>query len=216
MESTVVGIASIESKDINTAKGPGTLFILKDVVGTEYTTFDRELAVQAAALRGQNATIGFDITTNVKPNRQGVDTTYTNRYLKSLGAAGASQPSEHTFDPGVTPTPSVPVQAVTAPPTAPPTATPVEAAVIPTQSSHSDREESIARAVALKAAVDLASSGVLSASIADIIARATSFETYLLGRVEAETAKELTGVASSSDTGADDIPFSRSIDGLGN
>jgi len=73
-------------------KGPGTLFIVKDVLGVEYTTFDRDLAVQAAGLKGHNATIGFDTTTNVKPNKQGVDTTYTNRYLKALSGANGATP----------------------------------------------------------------------------------------------------------------------------
>jgi len=183
MESTVVGIASVESKDINTKKGPSTLFVVKDAVGTEYSTFDRELAVQAAALRGQNATIGFDISTQVKPNRQGVDTTYTNRYLKTLGVVGAlSAPvqSEQTFDSAPVPVAPVPVQAVTAPPTATPVSTPV----IQPQQSHSDREESIARAVALKAAVELAAGGVSDASVDSITVNARYFESYLLGRDE--------------------------------
>ena len=197
MESTVVGIASVESKDINTAKGPGTLFIVKDDLGVEYTTFDRELAVQAAGLKGHSATIGFDTTTNVKPNRQGVDTTYTNRYLKTLGAGSVvSTPvaSEHTFDSQVAPVPTVTAQGVTAPPSG-----------IQAQSSHSTQEESIARAVALKAAVELASNGVLEDPTRNGIVRiAESFERYLLGH-EALAAVGL--AVQSEQNNADDIPF---------
>lgn len=210
MESTIVGIASVESKDINTAKGPGTLFIVKDDLGVEYTTFDRELAVQAAGLKGHNATIGFDTTTNVKPNKQGVDTTYTNRYLKTLSSANGATP-EIVVERSI-PLQSAPVviQGVTLPLGA--------TSSIQAQPSHSDRESSIARAVALKAAVDLASNGVLNDPTASgITSIAKFFEPYLLGK---DTPTEQTaspvplvaaGVVSS---GADDIPFSPSIDGI--
>ena len=213
MESTIVGIASVESKDVPTPNGKeatGTLYIVKDAVGVEYTTFNRELAVQAAGLKGHSATIGFDTTTNVKPNKQGVDTTYMNHYLKTLSGANGATP-EIVVERSI-PLQSAPVviQGVTLPLGA--------TSSIQAQPSHSDRESSIARAVALKAAVDLASNGVLNDPTASgITSIAKFFEPYLLGK---DTPTEQTaspvplvaaGVVSS---GADDIPFSPSIDGI--
>jgi hypothetical protein len=224
MESTVVGIEAVESKNVNTKKGPGLLFVIKDAVNVEYTTYERELAVAAAAYKGSNqpATLGFDVVQTTKPNRQGVDTTYTNRYLKSVGPASGAQSvpvqSEHTFDSAPVPVAPVPVQAVTAPPSGSAVASHVLDALtadtnkgIQPQQSHSDREESIARAVALKAAVDLASNGVLSDPTASgITSIAKFFEPYLLGKDTIKPTEAPAFVASAAvdpEPNADSIPF---------
>ena len=149
METTIAGIQAVESKDINTSKGPSTLYLIKDNVGVEYSTFTAELAQQAAAYKGsqQPALIGFEISTTTKPNKQGVDTTYTNRYLKSLSPAGEQQ--ERTFV--STPQPQAPVASagLTAP-----------ASGIVAQQTATEKDTAIARAVALKAAVDACVGGV--------------------------------------------------------
>jgi hypothetical protein len=197
MESTIVGIQAVESKDINTSKGPGTLFLVKDVLGVEYSTFDKELAVQAAALKGHNATIGFELSTTVKPNRQGVDTTYTNRYLKSLSAAG-----EQAFD--STPPPYVPVasQGSTV-------ASGASTSIIVSQPTQTDREEAIQRAVAIKAAVD----SIVGLELNDwgsVTSLADYYRAWLNGEVPNTYVDDNSGaVAATAAPGlaSDDIPF---------
>lgn len=174
METCVVGIASVEAKPINTKRGPSTVYNVSDELGIEYTTFDRDIAAAAGARKGRQALLTFNVKQNTKPNRDGQNVTYTNRYLESV---------EDTAE-DIGPLPATEVFG-----TAP------ESPVFTTREAEEARKNaSIVRAVALKAAVELAVSGV---EVANVLAVARYLEPYLLG----EDAPTETSV------GDDDVPF---------
>lgn len=163
METCVVGIASVEAKPINTKRGPSTVYNVSDDLGIEYTTFDRDIAAAAGVRKGRQALLTFNVKQNTKPNRDGQNVTYTNRYLESV---------EDTAE-DIGPLPATEVFG-----TAPES---------PVVGEYTNKDQSIARAVALKAAVELVTSGVVESvggspiKGGDVILLAKYLEPYLLG-----------------------------------
>lgn len=201
MESTVVGIASVESKPINTKRGPSTVYTITDALGIDYTTFDRDIAAAAAARKGQSASLSFNTKQNTKPNNQGVSVTYTNRYLESVESAD----SEFSPSPVLG---SAPASRGELAATADRGVSVTGLTYIP---ASSDKDQSIARAVALKAAVELVASGVVegvnggTVTGGDVLLLAKYLEPYLLGH-DAPTETSV-GVDSPPPYTDDDVPF---------
>lgn len=118
MPEVTVTLEDVESKDVNTKRGLGTVYRLKGSDGRTYTTFDREIATKAAELRGK--TVVFDYV----ESKNGEWVNYNLNGVKA--GAFATTPAPAQGFPTETPQGSTP---------------------------NTDRDTSIARAVALKAAV---------------------------------------------------------------
>lgn len=76
---TTVQISEVESRSVNTSRGPSVVYNIKGGDGRSYSTFKADLGQKAAALRGQAATLGYTEKQNGK---------YTNYYLDSVEPAG--------------------------------------------------------------------------------------------------------------------------------
>lgn len=122
MPEVTVTLEDVESKDVNTKRGLGTVYRLKASDGRTYTTFDREIAKTAAELRGK--TVVFDYV-------QSQNGDFTNYNLNGVKAG--------TGIPEVANTDNFATQPVTG---------------FHTGDSVTSKDTSIARAVALKAAVE--------------------------------------------------------------
>jgi hypothetical protein len=93
MESTVVQITEVNSKQVNTKRGVGTVFEVKGSDGKSYSTFDSKLGQQAAQLRGQSAVLQFETVQKGE---------FTNHYLKGIEAdefVASAGPKEMVLNP---------------------------------------------------------------------------------------------------------------------
>lgn len=127
MSEVTVTLNDVESKDVKVKGDPATVYEFRCSDGNKYTTFKRDIAVPGSQLRGRLVTI--DYTEKQKGD-------YTNYYLNSIkladtGDAGLEVNLRGTDGFGSTPI----AQGIT---------------------TQEDKNVSIARAVALKAAVETA------------------------------------------------------------
>lgn len=165
MANATIQIAEVQSREIQKrAGGTTTIYTLVDQANTRYDTFNQELAQDAALLRGQTAEIEYTETPWQKGEKSGV-----NRNLVAVKAAkltpglpilpGQQQvPGSVSFDLAG---PDNPFRA--------------------TNGSYSSKDLQIARAVALKAAVELLPLGLVEISSADeIFTIAEKFTDWLL------------------------------------
>jgi hypothetical protein len=165
---TTVQIEDVESRFVPISRGreAGTtkpVFNIKASDGRYYGTFDEDLGKQAGLLRGQTVNIEYSVRESTKG-----DKTYTNYDLKGLSASDVASVSTNT---------SSSPQAVSA--------APVAAQTYPSTS----KDLQIARAVALKAAVETFATGALEISTGpEILQVADSFTDWLLNGPQQETA----------------------------
>ncbi len=144
--STTATIESVTGKEIDTARGKSSLYLIT-ADGREYSTFDLDKAKHAGSLKGQKATLVF--TTARKVGREGQ--TFENYRLTEIQADSNGHHPE-------------------------PTKTAVHP-ITETITSAPNKDTQIARAVALKAAVDSLDA---EATLTAIWEQVEAFESYLL------------------------------------
>lgn len=162
MPEVTVTLENVESKDVKVRGEDATVYEFKASDGRKYTTFKRDVAVPGATLRGRLVTIVY--TEKKKGD-------FTNYYLESITAA--------VGDPGVL----VDLRG-DAPGTWEKQDAQTESANI---RSAPDKDVSIARAVALKAAVESATGFIDIDTATDVLNVADVYVDWLLtGAVNAE------------------------------
>ena len=147
MPEATVTLNNIQPKDVTARGEEVTLYEFETSDGRKYTTFKHDIAVAGAKLRGRLVTIDY----GEKPWQKG-DKSGTNYYLNSIKAADDGSLGTNGGDPGVA-------------------VDPRSDEVTPTYniSTPANKDVSIARAVALKAAVETATGAVLDNPTADEI-----------------------------------------------
>ena len=160
MAETTVQIEDVESRFVAITRGreAGTtkaVYNIKASDGRYYGTFDEDLGKQAGLLRGQTVNIEYGVRESTKG-----DKVYTNYDLKGLSASDVSNVSTNTSSPSEG----------------------VSVAPVASQGYVSTSKDlQIARAVALKAAVETFATGALEISTApEILQVADSFTDWLL------------------------------------
>ena len=140
MPESIVQIEDVSSRQVSTRYGPKTVWNIKASDGRYYGTWDAELGQAAGRSRGQQVEIEYEYRQSQKNGN-----TYDNYDLKALRASTVQGTTQDTGN------------AQEAPRTAP------VASYGPSGNtkSYQDKDSSIARAVALKAAVELAAGGVI-------------------------------------------------------
>ena len=133
MPESIVQIEDVSSRQVSTRYGPKTVWNIKASDGRYYGTFDAELGQAAGRSRGQQVEIEYEYRQSQKNGN-----TYDNYDLKALRASTVQGTTKDTGN----------VQeSLTEAPVA--------------SQAYSGKDSSIARAVALKAAVELAAGGVI-------------------------------------------------------
>lgn len=160
MAEAIVQIEDVESRVVNTRNGQKTVYNISASDGRRYGTFNEDLGRKAGQLRGQSAVLDYSVRESHKDGK-----TYTNYDLKDIRANQFAPQNPGIILPEQT---EKILQQYTASPQ------------ITTQE---DKNVSIARAVALKAAVDLASGGVIEdPSKEGLILVSEYFTDWLLGK----------------------------------
>ena len=204
MEQTMQFVVqNVESKSgvSQRTQKPYTIFTITTAEGGKVKTFDREVAVKLNETRGQLVTAAVEPKpwTSRDGLKSGID--YDLKSVVSLGQSGLA-PTHTQF---VANNPSQPVQ---------PNPTSFPTISIP---AASDKDAQIARAVALKAAVDHVVGLQQDAGPQQVIALAKAYEPYLLGKEPVNVSNEaqvLAAIDQQFDTPVevleqrtDDIPF---------
>lgn len=170
MPESLVTIEDVESKTIPTKYGQKTVWNVKASDGRRYGTFDAELGQLAGRLRGQAAVIEY---------RERQKGEYTNYDIEALRASEFNPVAGESRD-----TPKA-QEGVRQAPVA--------------SYGPSDKDSSIARAVALKAAVELAAGGVIEDPTPDgLLTVSEVFTDWLL---TGEGSPKATVVPINSDPG---------------
>lgn len=157
-EVVVVTIEDVSSRDVNTRNGTKTVYNIKASDGRYYGTFDENNGRKAGTLKGQSVRLEYSFRESHKDGK-----TYQNYDLKGIEANAFA------------PSPDVPPSAQTV-------------LNLVASQGPSDKDLSIARAVALKAAVETFATGALDLSSAEnILAVSDTYVDWLLNGTKEET-----------------------------
>lgn len=202
MQFVVQNVESKSGTSQRTGK-PYTIFTISTSEGAKVKTFDREVAVKLNETRGQLVTAAVEPKpwTSKDGLKSGID--YDLKSVVSLGQSGLAPAPQQTVQTGLA---QVGTSSIQNP-------------IFPTISipAASDKDTQIARAVALKAAVDHVVGLQQDAGPQQVIALAKAYEPYLLGKEPVNVSNEaqvLAAIDQQFDTPVevleqrtDDIPF---------
>lgn len=176
MEQTMQFVVqNVESKSgvSQRTQKPYTIFTISTSEGAKVKTFDREVAVKLNETRGQLVTAAVEPKpwTSKDGLKSGID--YDLKSVVSLGQSGLAPAPQQTVQ---APAPLIQQNPISIPTISIPAA--------------SDKDASIARAVALKAAVDHVVGLQQDAGPQQVIALAKAYEPYLLGKEPGNVSNE--------------------------